>query len=95
MNYSREILYTRHRLSHYQINKLLGEQQNQLDFEEKLYQLNLLAEFLSITDHLTKEDIWFMPLKGPLLSYRIYEDATCRRYRDFDFWLNPKRYMLL
>ena len=89
MNYSREILYHRHRLSHQQINSLLEEQQNQLVFEEKLHQLSLLAGFLTLTDNLQKENIWFVPLKGPLLSYRIYGDATCRRYRDFDFLVKP------
>ena len=90
MNYTRENLLNRHRLSHQQINDLLGEQQNQFLFEEKLRQLNLLAAFLEITDYFQKENIWFLPLKGPLLSYRIYGDATCRYYRDFDFLVKPE-----
>lgn len=89
MNYSREVLYNRHRLSHHQINSLLNEEQNQLVFEEKVNSLRLLSEFLSITDFLQKHSIWFLPLKGPLLSYRIYGDATCRRYRDFDLMVKP------
>src|SRR5690554_6031113 len=90
INYSREILYHRHRLSHQQINKILGHHQNQLDFEEKISSLNLLAEFLSVADYFKSNDIWFLPLKGPLLSYRIYGDVTCRIYRDFDLLVKPE-----
>ncbi len=89
MNYTRDLLYRRHRLSHQQINNFLGEQQNQLVFEEKLNQLSMLAGFLEITDKFIQDNIWFVPLKGPLLSYRIYGDATCRIYRDFDFLIKP------
>jgi hypothetical protein len=90
MKPKRELLHNRHRLSHQQINTWLGEQQNQLVFEEKLQQLNQLSKFLEIADAFIKKDIWFLPLKGPMLSYRIYGDATCRISRDFDFLIKQK-----
>jgi hypothetical protein len=90
MKFKREILHNRHRLSHQQINSWLGEQQNQLVFEEKLYQLNHLSKFLEIADVFIKNDIWFLPLKGPMLSYRIYGDATCRVSRDFDILIKQE-----
>jgi hypothetical protein len=90
MEFTRELLHNRHRLSHQQINTWLGEQQNQLVFEEKIHQLNHLSKFLEIADVFIKNDIWFLPLKGPMLSYRIYGDATCRISRDFDFLLKQE-----
>ena len=90
MEFTRELLHNRHRLSHQQINTWFGEQQNQLVFEEKLHQLNHLSKFLEIADVFIKKDIWFLPLKGPMLSYRIYGDATCRISRDFDFLIKQE-----
>src|SRR5512133_483624 len=86
---SREILYQRHRLSHMQIDKYLGEQQHDLLLEEKINQMRQVALFLEITTALNKADIWFVAYKGPLLSHRIYNDATCRRFKDFDFLVKP------
>lgn len=87
---SREILYQRHRLSHKQIDKYLGEQQHVLLLEEKINQLKQVALFLEITNALNKADVWFVAYKGPLLSYRIYNDATCRICKDFDFLVKPE-----
>jgi hypothetical protein len=89
MNLPREVLYHRHRLSHQQIDDLLGEKQHDLVLEEKIGQLNQLAQFLEITGALREAGIWFVSYKGPLLSYRIYRDATCRRFKDLDFLVRP------
>jgi hypothetical protein len=59
------------------------------DISEKVNQLNRIAEFILITNELRGEGIWFIPFKGPLLSYRIYGDATYRRFNDFDILVNP------
>ncbi len=87
----RKDLYQRHRLSHQQIDDLLGEQQHDLVFEEKIEQLGQVAWFLEVTAALRKADIWFVAYKGPLLSYRIYKDSTCRRFKDFDFLVKPDK----
>jgi hypothetical protein len=89
MNLSREVLFRRHRLSHQQINTFLEDQQHDLVLGEKISQLRQVARFLEITTALNKAGIWFVAYKGPLLSYRIYNDATCRRFKDFDFLIKP------
>ena len=88
--FDRTTLYYRHQLSHQQIDGLLGKSEYQLILEEKISQLKLLPEFLDISDSLRQADIWFVPLKGPLLSNRIYGDATCRLFIDFDFLVRPE-----
>lgn len=88
---TREVLYHRHRLSHQQIDDVMGERQDELVLEEKIHQLKKVARFLEITSALEKENIWFISYKGPLLSYRIYNDATCRIYKDFDFLIRSDK----
>ncbi len=90
MNLSREKLCHRHRLSHQQTDQLLNEHSGELIMEEKLIQLRQVAEFLEIADVLNNAGIWFIPFKGPLLSYRIYGDATCRISKDFDLLVRPE-----
>src|SRR5690606_7805711 len=91
MELTRDILYNRHRLSHYQINLLLNEHENQLVVEEKLEQLKHLSYFMEVIDKFIENDIWLLPLKGPSLSYRIYGDATCRISHDFDLLIRPEK----
>jgi hypothetical protein len=88
--FDRDTLHNRHRLSHQQIDKMLEESQDQLVLDEKISQLSLLPEFLGIAGSLRQAGIWFVPLKGPLLSWRIYGDATCRQFIDFDFLVRPE-----
>jgi hypothetical protein len=59
------------------------------NISEKINQLNRIAEFIRITKRLREEGVWFIPYKGPLLSYRIYGDATYRRFKDLDILVNP------
>lgn len=81
---STEILRDRHRLSPQQINALFGKNVIEESFEEKAAALGKVAEFLRVTDAFTAEGLRFIPLKGPILSYRLYVDATYRQYCDLD-----------
>ncbi|EKB47404.1 hypothetical protein B879_03990 [Cecembia lonarensis LW9] len=83
-DFSREVLYHRHRLSHQQIDDVLGEHQAKLDWEDKIKRLGDLKVFFELTDQLKAAGIDFLNIKGPLLSQRIYGDPTYRYYKDFD-----------
>ncbi len=90
MAFTRDLLYHRHRLSHQQIDMWLGEDKKlHVSLDEVLKDLSQIESFLSITDALKSHNLSFISLKGPLLSRRIYNDAAYRKYRDFDFLLNP------
>lgn len=82
---SREILRNRHRLSHQQIDELLDEQMAVNFMNEKLEQMELVRELLLLSDALEKAGVGFIPLKGPVLSHRLYGDASVRVSRDLDF----------
>lgn len=84
-----EILRSRHRLSAQQINYLAGERVTEESYEEKAGTLIKVAEFIKVTDLFRATGIEFIPLKGPLLSYRLYGDATARRYGDIDILVDP------
>ena len=85
MRLNRELLYKRHRLSHQQIDDFLGEKESRNYLSEKLEQFAQVKEFLAVAKEFSALGIRFIPLKGPLLSYRIYNDATYRQYNDLDF----------
>ena len=84
-----EILKSRHRLSAEQINLLAGGRVIEESYEEKAGTLVKVAEFIKVTDLLRAGGIDFIPLKGPLLSFRLYGDATTRRYGDIDILVDP------
>jgi hypothetical protein len=84
-----EILRSRHRLSAQQINTLAGGRVIEESYEEKAGTLVKVAEFIKVTDLLRAGRIDFIPLKGPLLSFRLYGDATTRRYGDLDILVDP------
>jgi hypothetical protein len=83
-----DLLKNRHRLTAAQINSVLGYPALAEDIDEKLKGLELVKEFVSVSDLLGKNRISFIPLKGPVLSYRIYNDPLTRRYHDLDFLLD-------
>jgi hypothetical protein len=85
MPFTRELLYNRHRLSHPQIDGWIGKSDQTANLEEKLGEMARMAEFIAITDDFVAAGLDFVCFKGPLLSQRLYGDATYRRYRDFDF----------
>jgi len=87
--FSPRILKDRHRLSSQQINALFGEKVIEESYEEKAQTLGMVAEFLRVTDALSVAGINFIPLKGPLLSYRLYGDATTRHSHDLDILVEP------
>jgi hypothetical protein len=86
-HFTRELLYVRHSLSHSQIDSWLGKSEQGSNVEEKLQEMTRIAEFIAVTDAFTQAGLQFISFKGPLLSVRLYRDATSRRYRDFDFLL--------
>ncbi len=48
-----------------------------------------------VTDEFRRIGIQFIPLKGPLLSQRIYGDATFRRYHDLDILIDLKDFSIV
>lgn len=82
---TRENLNQRHRLSHQQIDVLLNEKHAKAHVSEKLGQLFQVGEFIKLTDAFRLTSIPFIPLKGPILSYRLHNDASFRYSNDLDF----------
>ncbi|MCK9625810.1 MAG: nucleotidyltransferase family protein [Bacteroidales bacterium] len=80
----RKLLHYRHRLSHEQIDQLLGENRAKEFLQEKMRRMDSIKHFLEITDILKEAGISFVSIKGPLLSYRIYGDASVRFSHDID-----------
>jgi hypothetical protein len=85
----RQLLHDRHRLSHEQIDRLLGENRAREFLQEKMMRMASIKHFLEITDILREAGISFICIKGPLLSYRIYGDATVRFSHDADLLVEP------
>jgi len=80
----RTYLHERHRLSHQQIDRWLGENRSKEFMREKMQRMETVKHFISITDRLRENHIDFVCLKGPMLSYRIYGDASVRFSHDID-----------
>lgn len=87
--FTRDVLHERHRLSHQQIDTLLNENTGKKYLSEKLKQLEKISYFLELAETLQNKDIWFLILKGPILSERIYGDPTTRLWKDFDLLIKP------
>ena len=85
---SPETLRDRHRLSPQQINTLFGRKVIEESPEEKAVALERVAEFIRLTDALAASGTAFIPLKGPLLSERLYGDPTVRYSHDLDILVN-------
>jgi Uncharacterised nucleotidyltransferase len=86
--FTRALLYNRHRLSHRQINDFLKESGKDEPINERIQQMELVREFLAISDVFVDSGIEFLSLKGPLLSYQLYNDPTYRCFRDLDFLMD-------
>jgi hypothetical protein len=82
------ILRDHHRLSLQQVNSLFGSIVFPESVGGKIKEFEILKEFFSVCDLLKAEEIEFIPLKGPELSYRLYGDATIRNYNDIDILVN-------
>jgi len=87
---SPETLLARHRLSSRQVNDYLKGRRSVEPLEERLIRMEKLRCFLMLTRSLQQEGIWFMVLKGPVLSSRIYGDPCYRYYKDFDLLVKPE-----
>ncbi|MDP4291767.1 MAG: nucleotidyltransferase family protein [Bacteroidota bacterium] len=83
-------LYLRHKLSYPQIDRMQGTQHAPMHQKDILDNFNNIREFIMVTDGFRKLSIPFIPMKGPLLSARIYGDAAIRRMHDLDLLLNTK-----
>jgi hypothetical protein len=88
MSYTRETLSKRHRLSHQQIDRWLGQNSSKDFLQEKMRHLKMVQHFIAITDLLLQTKIPFTCLKGPLLSQRIYNDPTVRYSKDIDILID-------
>ncbi len=87
----RNYLHDRHRLSHQQIDRWLGENRSKEFLDEKLKRLEAVKHFLSVTDLFSQNGISFISLKGPLLSLRIYGDPSVRLSHDVDILIEDDR----
>ena len=85
----RNHLSSRHRLSHQQIDMLLGQKESKENLPEKLKGLKLVSNFLQLVDLLDAHHLEFLSFKGPLLSQLIYGDASVRISHDFDILIDP------
>ena len=71
-------------MSHRQIDDLLHENKAKDYLDEKLKLLDFVRNFIQITDLLRDNEVEFIPLKGPILSQRLYGDPTVRISHDID-----------
>lgn len=90
MSFTREQLHDRHWLSHQQVDRWLGENSGNRFLDEKIRQLEKVKKFLAVCELMKQNDISFINIKGPLLSYRLYGDSTVRLSYDFDFLIDIK-----
>jgi len=81
---SPDLLRYRHGLTSFQVDRVFGRVICREDHDEKVAALAKTGEFLRVTDALRAAGLSFIPLKGPLLSQRLYGDATGRYYGDLD-----------
>lgn len=86
---TRQQLNQQHQLSHEQIDAILDHREAEVFPEDKALTLKKLNGFLEVTDALRKAGIAFIPLKGFVLSQKIYGDATTRITGDIDLLLDP------
>ncbi len=84
----RTYLHDRHRLSHQQIDKLLGENRAAEFISEKVKLLEDVKNLLFIADLFVQNNIEFVCLKGALLSYRLYKDPAVRVSHDIDILIS-------
>lgn len=90
LSLTREELYHRHQLSHQQIDDFLGDNKSGEYPESKAQHLSKLHAFLKVSELFEKENIKFIPQKGPVLSYRLYGDPLYRAYNDLDFLISEE-----
>lgn len=87
---NRNYLAQRHRLSHQQIDRFLGEDRSHEFLPEKIKRLEAVKHFIEVTDLLRNNAIFFVCIKGPLLSYRMYQDPSVRLSHDIDLLIREE-----
>lgn len=88
--YTRQYLYDRHRLSHQQIDRWFNSSSGSSFLAEKVELLDRVKKFLFVTDLLSKNNVSYVSIKGPLLSYKLYGDASVRFSHDIDLLIDLK-----
>lgn len=86
---TRHQLNYRHQLSQEQIDVFLGEREAAELHGDKALTLKKLKGFLEVTAALQAAGIGFIPLKGFVLSQKIYGDPSFRFTGDVDLLLDP------
>lgn len=86
---SRHQLNHRHQLSQEQIDVFLGELEAAELPGDKALTLKKLKAFLEVTDALREAGLGFIPLKGFVLSQKLYGDPSFRFTGDADLLLKP------
>ncbi len=85
-----EVLKNRHLLTSCQISHVFGYNIFPENFDEKVAVLDFVKEFLLLADAFNNAGVGFIPLKGPVLSYRLYGDSVSRHYSDLDILVNSR-----
>ncbi len=67
-----------------QVNLLFGRKVLEESIEEKIGILALTGELMRVIDAFTTTGVQCIPLKGPVLSLRMYGDPTIRNLSDLD-----------
>jgi hypothetical protein len=79
-----EVLLTRHGLTARQINSLSGRTVYPESAAGQIAAFEMTRELFAVSEAFSQKGIEFIPLKGPVLSHRLYGDATRRHYGDLD-----------
>jgi len=85
---NRDLLINRHWLSHQQIDELLHENFSEKHLSWKLQSMKMVGEFIQVSEFFNEKEIEHIPIKGPLLSYRLYKDPSFRFFSDLDFLMD-------
>jgi len=75
-------------MSHQQIDDFLVEKESGKYPDLKGQLLGKVKDFIEVSKILTDAGISFIPLKGPILSYRLYDDPSYRYFSDLDLLMD-------
>lgn len=89
MNFTRDELIYRHRLSGQQADVFLGQEPESPDRIRQMKKLRELGYFLKLMEEMKSEQLDPIVLKGPVLSEKIYGDPFYRTSNDFDLLFHP------
>jgi hypothetical protein len=90
VNFTREELISRHRLSGQQADVFLGQKIQSADRGSRLMKLRQLGYLLQLMEEMKSRKLETMVLKGPVLSQKIYGDPFYRTSHDFDLLFHPE-----